>query len=310
MQKISIIVPTWKRAEKLHVCLNKLSIQETKPFEILVILRREDLEGIEVAKSFAENLKELKIVFTEKPGVVNAENVGLATAVGDIVAFIDDDGYAEKDWLTKISSFYAANPYAGGYGGSDIIKTEPWTYYDYSVDIVGKVTWYGKVIGNHHRKAKGVLREVDVLKGVNMSFKKSCLTFLDTRLAGIDGHLGNGSQWELDLCLTIKKNGYKLFFDPSLVVIHDSDHSLHVKEIVAINNAHNLSYVIAKHFMGFRYLVFLIYALVVGNEQLPGFIKMIIDVIRFKNIEPVKRYKGKLYGFFQGIYTYWYRGRN
>lgn len=304
-QAITVIVPTWKRPLKLKLCLEHLEQQETKAFEILIILRKEDVEGLAVASSFAARIPEMKILFTEMPGVINAENIGLSSATGEIVAFIDDDGYAPKDWLTRIANFYRSYPHAGGYGGSDIIKSEPWTYHDFPVTRVGEITWYGKVIGNHHRKALGSLREVDVLKGVNMSFQRKYLPFLDTKLAGIDGNLGNGSQWELDICLAIKAQGKKIFFDPDLIVIHDSDHSTHVKEIVMVNNAHNLSYVMAKHFSGFRYLVFFSFALIIGSEQLPGLAKMFSAAIKYKKIEPLKFYRGKLYGFFQGLQTYW-----
>lgn len=301
---ISVIVPTWKRPAKLKICLEHLELQETKAYEILVVMRKEDVDGIAVAKLFIDKIPEMKILYTELPGVINAENIGLSNAKGEVVAFIDDDGYAPSDWLSRIANFYQNFPDAGGYGGSDIIKSEPWTYHDFPVKRVGEITWYGKVIGNHHKKALGEFREVDVLKGVNMSFRRKYLPFLDSKLAGIDGHLGNGSQWELDVCLAVKAQGVKIFFDPDLVVTHDSDHSTHVKEIVMINNAHNLSYVMAKHFHGFRYFVFLLFALVFGSEQLPGVIKTLVTIVREKNVQSIKFYRGKLQGFFQGICTY------
>lgn len=39
------------------------------------------------------------------------------------------------------------------------------------------VQWFGRVIGNHHLGTGGV-REVDILKGVNMSFRQTAPGFL------------------------------------------------------------------------------------------------------------------------------------
>ncbi len=302
---ISVLIPTWKRPNKIRICLEHMMRQVVCADEIIVIMRKEDSEGVRVVNEFFSLLPTLKVVYVDSPGVVNAENAGLGVASGDIIAFIDDDGYAPETWVKQILDFFNNNEEAAGYGGSDIIKSEPWTYYDTEVFEVGRLSYFGKVIGNHHRKALGNLRQVDVLKGVNMSFRKSYITKLDTKLSGIDGNLGNGSQWELDLCLYVKAMGGDIYFDPNLIVVHDSDHSAHVKDISAMNNAHNLSYVFSKHIKGIRYLVVVFYSLLIGNEQLPGLLKMIFDLWKSKTLSPFHFYKFKLRGFFQGIKTYW-----
>lgn len=302
---ISVIVPTWKRPQKLFTCLEHLHRQIRRADQLLVVVRREDTEALLIIEQFSKLMPELQKVFTEKPGVVAAENAGLRQASGELIAFIDDDGYAPEDWLVRIEKFFQEHPEAGAYGGADLIKSEPWTYHDFPVDVVGEITWFGKIIGNHHRKCTGGIRRVDVLKGVNMVFKRNSFSFLDEKLAGIEGHLGNGSQWELDLCLTLRKNNLPVFFDPHLLVIHDSDHSRHDKLIAGMNNAHNLSYVMAKHLKAFDYILFFFYALIVGNEQLPGVIKASLDCLKSKNFFPVKLYGYKLKGFFSGIKTRW-----
>lgn len=300
----SVIVPTWKRPGKLKQCLESLASQTRLPNQLIIVLRREDAEGVEVAEIFCKKNSFAEMVFVHKAGVIAAENAGLRVVVGDYVAFIDDDGYAPNSWLEQIEFFFINHPDAYALGGSDIIKSEPWSYYDFEKEKVGILTWYGRIIGNHHRKCIGGIRKVHVLKGVNMIFKRSSFEYLDERLAGIEGHLGNGSQWELDLSLTLLKKKLNIYFDPKLVVIHDSDHSKNDKLIGGQNNAHNLSYVMIKHLSFFKYLIFLIYALIVGNEQLPGLAKLVVELIGQKKIYPFKIYFRKLIGFFQGILTY------
>jgi glycosyltransferase involved in cell wall biosynthesis len=304
MPTFSVLIPTWKRPEKLFECLNHIANQIKKPDEVIVIVREIDTESIKIITDFMEQLPELRYVFTTRPGVIAAENVGISEARYDYIAFIDDDGYAPDTWLLHINNFFINNPNATALGGSDIIKGEPWTYHDYEVTEVGLLTWYGKIIGNHHRKCLGPLRKVDVLKGVNMIFKRKSIGSLDEKLAGIEGHLGNGSQWELDLCMRVKNNGGDIYFDPSLVVIHDSNHTTHNHLIASMNNAHNLAYVMLKNLSLVSQLIFLIYALTVGNTQLPGIFKMFYDVIKEKSLKPIQIYFFKLRGFFGGILTY------
>ena len=103
---ISILVPTWKRPSKIKLCLEHLMQQTVRAEEVIVVVRAEDSEGVEVVNSFMPSMPELKMVYATVPGVVNAENVAIGKASGDVVAFIDDDGYAPSDWVQKIRSFF------------------------------------------------------------------------------------------------------------------------------------------------------------------------------------------------------------
>jgi glycosyltransferase involved in cell wall biosynthesis len=300
---ISVLIPTYKRPEKLTRCLDHILLQSRLPEEVIVVVRKEDLASIEVLNSFKTKLN-LKEVFTEQTGVVAAENAGLRSIKNDLVAFIDDDGYAPKDWLSRVEKFFLDVPEASAVGGPDIIIKEPWSYHDFPVEKVGLLTWYGRVIGNHHRKSSGSPRKVQVLKGVNMIVKRNELPFLDELLAGKEGHLGNGSQWELDVCLSIRNKGGTIFFIPDLIVEHDSDHSGHNMIVAAKNNTHNLSYVMLKNLSFPGNLIFVFYALVIGNQQLPGFLKLLSDLIKKPQREILELHSSKWKGFFQGIKTY------
>lgn len=300
--RLSVVIPSYKRPVKLKICLTHLLDQAYSPYEIIVVLREIDTESIEVVNDFKKVIPNLKLVFVQKVGVIFAENEGLKNVTGDIVCFIDDDGYAPKEWLFKIDHFFRTHPEALAYGGSDIIKSEPWTYHDFIVSEVGIIKWYGKIVGNHHRKALFKLRNADVLKGVNMCFRRSCFDYLDENLAGSEGHLGNGSQWELDLCMRVNKNKKSIFFDPELVVIHDSDHSNHNHLIASKNNAHNLAYVYLKNSTKWSGLVFILYSLVIGNTQLPGIIWLLVVLLKGPNRSySINHFWHKLQGFSLGI---------
>lgn len=302
---ITVLIPTWKRADKLTLCLQHISRQSRSADEVVVVIRKEDTSSLEIIKKFKELMPVLREVYTEKIGVIAAENAGLRTIKNDLIAFIDDDGYAPSDWLKKIDDFFLSHSEAAAFGGSDIIVSEPWTYTDFPAEVVGKLTWYGKIIGNHHRKALGTLRTVEVLKGVNMIFKRSMVDLLDENLAGAEGHLGNGSQWELDLCMRVKNKNGMIYFSPDLVVNHDSNHSHHDYVKAAKNNTHNLCYVMLKNLSFSKKCIFLFYALAIGNVQLPGLLKNVSDIILCPKKFTLQLITSKYIGFFSGIKTWW-----
>lgn len=304
LQTISVLIPTWKRPEKLTICLEHMAIQSSMPNEIIVIVREEDIEAIDIIKKFKEKISNLKIVYSYEIGVIAAENAGLRIASSDLIAFIDDDGYAPSDWIQNILAFFKDFPEASALGGPDIIASEPWEYHDHEKSVVGILTWYGNVIGNHHRKITGGLRKVHVLKGVNMTFKRNSFNFLDEMLVGKDGNLGNGSSWELDICMQVLNAKGTIYFNPDLLVDHDSNHSTHVKLMVAKSNAHNFTYVMLKNLPLSRKIFFLFYAILIGNAQLPGLAKGVFDFIKQPCLESAKLSWAKLTGFTNGIQTY------
>lgn len=296
--RLSVLIPTWKRGELLQKCLKSLTIQERQPDEVVVIYRDEDPEAQKYISEFAELLPLVRVMVDE-PGVIHAENKGIDQASGEIICFLDDDAEAPAHWLKIIEEHYKRDSSLAGVGGPDFIANDG--DYRRECNTVGKLTWYGKVIGNHHHKISK-LQEVDVLKGVNMSFRKSHLMPLDPLLHSQHSY-GNGSQWELDLCMQIKNKGGQLIFDPALDLIHNSNHSHIVKLPNIRNNAHNLVYVLLKNLPAWKKISFLIYLIFIGNNQIVGFAKLIHMLIKQEDqVMPV--YWNSLKGSFAGVLTY------
>lgn len=300
---VSVLVPTWKRPEKLRRCLRALLEQDSAPEEIIVTYRSEDSQGQEVLASmrplFAGRLRPLLV---EREGVVHAENQAMKEARGEVLAFIDDDAYAPRDWVHHLRAFFAANPRAGGLGGPDRILGDPDSYDKVEVDRVGLVLWYGKVLGRHHHRVRGGLREVHVLKGVNMAVRRQFARPLDER--GLSGHghgRGNGAYWELDFCLRARALGARLYFDPALVVQHDSNHDHFIPEEVMRNASFNLAWVLWGHLSWPRRCLFLVYACLIGNTQHQGIFKTLALWAGGQRPNPWKFFRLSMGGLLSGI---------
>jgi len=134
--KISVIIPTRNRLGSLKKCLLSVLENNYPNFEIIIIDdfsadgTREYLEriknervnphtkegglGIEDSQKNSDVKTDgfgvgVKVFLNEENlGVSGTRNVGIEKATGEWVAFIDDDCWAEKDWLTELSKKFTA----------------------------------------------------------------------------------------------------------------------------------------------------------------------------------------------------------
>jgi glycosyltransferase involved in cell wall biosynthesis len=99
--EVSIVIPTYNRSTLLHRALNSVMSQDSSSqFEIIVV----DNNSSDDTKSIVQLLMQshpgkVRYEVEIKQGNAHARNLGVRTAKGDIIAFIDDDVIVENDWL-------------------------------------------------------------------------------------------------------------------------------------------------------------------------------------------------------------------
>lgn len=115
MKKLSIIIPFYKGEQFLEDCLVSISEEELQEFETILVCDHieEDISGL--IDRFKESLN-LKVLNTpdNKRGVAAARNIGLKSASGEYIYFLDSDDYLYYDTI-KILLAKAAET------GADII---------------------------------------------------------------------------------------------------------------------------------------------------------------------------------------------
>lgn len=267
---VSVIVPSWRRPDDLGRCLRALGEQTLPPLEVIVGAREGDERTVAVVElAAASSPVPVRAAVTGEGGVIAAMNAALAVARGAVIALTDDDAEPRPDWVERIAAAFS-NPMVGGAGGRD---WQPKERGDRAV--VGRVQWFGRVIGNHHLGA-GPARAVDVLKGVNLAVRAPLL-----KAAGFDTRLrGAGAQmfWELALCLPIRRAGWTLVYDPATAVEHhiaprhDADQR-HRGVFVAepqVDAVFNETLVLLEHLRGLPRVAFILWAIGVGTRIEPG----------------------------------------
>jgi cellulose synthase/poly-beta-1,6-N-acetylglucosamine synthase-like glycosyltransferase len=215
--KITVLVPTYRRPQDLARCLAALQKQERVPDEVVVVARPDDdathacLRDPRVTGALS-----LNVAAVDVPGQVAALNRGLDAATGDVIAITDDDAAPHADWVRRIGAAFESDARLGALGGRDWVHQKGGVL-DGSRFLVGKMLKSGKIIGNHHLGV-GEAREVDLLKGANMSYRRDAI-----RQIRFDGRLrGAGAQVHNDMAfsMSVKNAGWKLVYDPRVAVDH------------------------------------------------------------------------------------------
>ena len=271
---VTVLIPTYRRPSDLRRCLAALAAQTRPAEEVIVVVRDTDAETRGFLADCPPALPNLRVVTVCDSGVLAAMTAGLEAAAGDVIALTDDDTAPFPDWLERIEACFAAYPKAGGVGGRD------WQANDHrSREIVGKLQWQGRVIGNHHLGVGGP-REVDILKGANCAYRAEPLKKIgfETRLRG------GGAQvhWELALGLAMRRAGWTLIYDPAIALDHfiarrfddDANHRGFFSASGLSNSVYNETLILLTFLPPLRRAAFLIWAFAVGTWGEPGLLQI------------------------------------
>jgi len=217
--KVSVVVCTYSPNMFTHFieCVESLLNQTYKNIEIICIVdgNRGYFEMIKERKGELFKERGIKLLLNSKNlGLLESRNRGARLATGDIIAFIDDDAIAEKNWIKELVKMYRMGAIAAGG------KLLPlW--------IAKKPRWLPEefywLIGATHLGFPEEVTEVRNTFGSNLSFRRDVFLELggfNTRMGGIKGSkmLQGG---ETELCERMRrKYGRGVMYNPNAIVYH------------------------------------------------------------------------------------------
>lgn len=211
---ISVVVCTHNRANLLANVLETLSKQDlpSNEYEVIVV----DNNSTDKTRLIVEGLTScdfsLRYFLETNIGLSHARNRGWREAVGDYVAYIDDDCKVTSQWLMiakevieKIMPAVFGGPY--------------YAFYDKP-----KPTWFKDSYGSSdHGNNARALNENEYLMGGNIFFRRALLNVLD----GFDIDLGMSSQkvaygeeTALQRHIRSAVPEQLIYYDPRLYVYH------------------------------------------------------------------------------------------
>lgn len=208
---VSVVVATYGRPDHVETCLRHLAALRTAPSEIVVVDGSPDDRTREVV--------------AQHPGVVYLRNdlgrgklpesrqIGERATTGDVLAFLDDDAFAEPEWLDELVLPYADPEVVavGGRARNGIPGEE-----SVGLGSIGRFLPDGTLTGNFAADPGRVIG-VDHILGANMSFRRTALD----AIGGIRGdYPGTCLCEESDISLRLRAAGGRLVYAPRAVVEH------------------------------------------------------------------------------------------
>ena len=196
--KISVVVCTHNGQSTLPECLGHLNALSYPDYETIVVCDGSSDRSAEIAKEHGAI-----VVQTPHGGLSHARNIGIATASGEIVAFLDDDAYPDADWLHYIAAGLQDERFAG-VGGPNIAPERDELVPECVASAPG---------GPIHVLISD--REAEHVPGCNMAFRKSVLE----EIGGFDRRFQVAGD-DVDVCWRLQKAGKTLGFSAGAVVMH------------------------------------------------------------------------------------------
>jgi glycosyltransferase involved in cell wall biosynthesis len=214
MPGVSVVISTYTidRLNDVLRCISSLKRQTLSPIEIILVLDPSEalLQGYT-----ARVPTDIKVTSSDKVGLSHARNVGVMTAEGEIVAFVDDDAIADEKWLEHMAKLYD-DPQVMGVGGSALAIWE-----------ICQPEWFPEelnwIIGCSY---KGLPTHRSLIRnpiGCNMSFRKKVFKKVGYFRDDI-GRFGTKllSKEETELSMRVLKGipNAKIIYEPKAIVYH------------------------------------------------------------------------------------------
>ncbi len=207
MKRISVVVPTYNRAELLRECLKALTNQDYSGCEIIVV---DDGSTDGTREMVAAEFPRVRYLWQANRGPAAARNTGIRAGTGEIVAFTDDDCVPPPDWLSQLAAGYARHPDVAGVGSyldppDEALAGNAIAQFEYYLSHVVYAAGDREYLGGFECPAGGTN---------SMSYQRSILE----ELGGFDESFPYAAGEDTELKWRVCQAGHRLLYVPSRVI--------------------------------------------------------------------------------------------
>lgn len=229
---ISIIVCTYNRDKYLYGALQYIATNgfSADSYEIILVNNNSTDDTEKECIRFQSDYPEVKFrYFLETAqGLSFARNRGIKESRGEILLFLDDDSFVQKDYLVNLVRNLEDYPDADAFGG----KITPLFESGVTPEWLAKwnKSWISAIdLGNRVKLFKKGKYPI----GANMGIRRSCLEAVgdfNTKLGRSRKNLMGGE--EKDIFNRIRNQGGKIYYFPDVEVQHIIPPSRTTKEFI------------------------------------------------------------------------------
>lgn len=202
--RISVVVCSYNGMRTIGNCCEGLHDLDYPNYEVICVD-----DGSTDNTAAIAGINGFRVIRTPNNGLSGARNVGMRVATGDIVAYIDDDAYPDRDWLKYLAYTFLSTDCAG-VGGPNI---PPPGDGDIAECVANSPGGPLHVLLSDH--------EAEHIPGCNMAYRKDVLE----ALGGFDPKFRAAGD-DVDLCWRLLERGWWLAFNPAAMVWHHRRNSI------------------------------------------------------------------------------------
>jgi O-antigen biosynthesis protein len=219
---ISVVICTRDRPDELGNCLYGLARQEYPRFEVVIVDNAPTSDTVRTVVDAHQGGAPLRYVPEPRGGLSWARNAGIAAAIGDIIAFLDDDEEPDSHWLAALASGFARGDDIGCVSGIVVparLDTEAQELFE-KIGGHRNGRGFSPVIFSRHDAQSPLYPLPPFGVGANMAFRRKALA----SIGGFDVALGAGTPaqaGEDTLALTlVLLAGYRIAYEPAALMRH------------------------------------------------------------------------------------------
>jgi len=232
----TVAICTRDRPELLGRLLHSIAGQSREPHEVLVVDNAPATEH--TRELVSESFRNCRYVREPVPGLDFARNRALREATGTVLAFIDDDAVADRDWVEATEQVFGESSRVAACMG----KVEALSLEHEGARLFEANGGFARGSRRIHLPPGAGLRppgaprpliawSISVGSGVSMALRKSVLV----ELGGFDEALDMGAALpgggDLDILWRVLEAGYEIVYEPRVAAKHEHRRERHAAEM-------------------------------------------------------------------------------
>ncbi|MCM1251253.1 MAG: glycosyltransferase [Clostridium sp.] len=209
--KVSVVIPTYNRANTIKRAIDSVLNQTYKDFELIIVDDGSTDDTAQIVNEYKDS--RLRYLVTEKRrGANHARNIGIQNAVGEYIAFQDSDDVWLEDKLEKQMNVFETR------NDVDIVFSR-FTYIllNGSTGLIPNRNYTQEMLA---KDIAHILSRMNVISTQTMIVRKQCFI----QYGAFDLEMPRFQDWEINLRFA---QGAKFFcVDESLVEVYESESSI------------------------------------------------------------------------------------
>lgn len=224
---VSVIIPLFNQVDFTTKCIQALTQNTRYPnYEVILLDNGStDMTG-EFVRGLAERDSRFRVISSEENlGFVKGCNLAAKEAGGEYIVFLNNDTEVRPGWLEYLVAFAETREDCGAIGSKLI-------YPDGNLQEAGAIIFSdgdGANFGRHNNPDTlqyNTVAEVDYCSGASLMVRKD----LFMKYGGFDERYAPAYSEDADLCFTLRKDGYRVFYQPKSCVVHHESKTAGIDE--------------------------------------------------------------------------------